>query len=217
MKTSFILSAAAAIHAAILASEAQIESLDRSIGDGDHYINIKRGCEAVAGIPAELQALSSDEALLAIGNKLLSTIGGASGPLFASFFMGMARYDKEHHPKITDLNANLETAAAFAYGVQSMMMRGKGNVGEKTMLDVLVPASTTFTTLAAQGKPIADICCAVKSAADKGLEYTRDLVATKGRAAAMGERAIGHLDPGAKSCQVMIRAVCDLLLKQNKP
>ena len=213
MKTSFILSAALAIHAAIVAHEADIESLDRAIGDGDHYIIVKRGSEAIASMYNELLPLPPDEVLQKIGTKLLSTIGGASGALFASFFMGMARYDKEHHPKITDLNANLETAAAFAYGVQSMMMRGKANVGEKTMLDVLVPASTTFTTAAAQGKPIADICNTVKSAADKGLEYTRDLVATKGRAAGLGERAIGHLDPGAKSCQVMINTVCDLLLK----
>ena len=213
MKTSFILSAALAIHAAIVAHEVDIESLDRAIGDGDHYINVKRVSEAIASMYNELLLLPPDEVLQKIGTKLLSTIGGASGALFASFFMGMARYDKEHHPKITDLNANLETAAAFAYGVQSMMMRGKANVGEKTMLDVLVPASTTYTTASAQGKPIADICNAVKSAADKGLEYTRDLVATKGRAASLGERAIGHLDPGAKSCQVMINTVCDLLLK----
>ena len=214
MKTTFILSAALAIHAAIVAHEKDIESLDRAIGDGDHYINIKRGSEAVAGMYNALLPLPSDEVLLQIGNKLLSSIGGASGPLFASFLLGMARYDKEHHPKITDLNTHLETAAAFAYGVQSMMMRGKANVGEKTMLDVLVPVSTTFTIAAARGKNMAEICREVKNAADKGLEYTRDLVATKGRAAGLGERAIGHLDPGAKSCQVMIHAVCDLVLKK---
>ena len=214
MKTTFILSAALAIHAAIVAHEKDIESLDRAIGDGDHYINMKRGTEAVAGMYNALLPLPPDEVLLQIGNKLLSSIGGASGPLFASFLLGMARYEKEHHPKITDLNTHLETAAAFAYGVQSMMMRGKANVGEKTMLDVLVPVSTTFTIAAAHGKNVAEICREVKNAADKGLEYTRDLVATKGRAAGLGERAIGHLDPGAKSCQVMIYAVCDLILKK---
>ena len=214
MKTAFILSATLAVHAAIVASEKDIESLDRAIGDGDHYINIKRGSEAVAGMYNTLLPLPPDEVLLQIGNKLLSSIGGASGPLFASFFMGMARYEKEHHPKITDINANLETAAAFAYGVQSMMMRGKANVGEKTMLDVLVPASTTFTIAAVHGKTAADICREVKNAADEGLAYTRDLIATKGRAAGLGERAIGHLDPGAKSCQVMIHAVCDMILKK---
>ena len=214
MKTAFILSATLAIHAAIVAHEKDIESLDRAIGDGDHYVNMKRGSEVIAGMYNELQNLPADEVLQKIGNKLLSTIGGASGVLFASFFMGMAKYLKNNHNKINEINFNLETAAAFAYGVQSIIMRGKSNVGEKTMLDVLVPVSTTFTTSAAQGKTHAEICKAVKNAADKGLEYTRDLVATKGRAASLGERAIGHLDPGAKSCQVMIHAVCDLILKK---
>ena len=214
MKTAFILSSALAIHAAIVAHEVDIESLDRAIGDGDHYLNMKRGSEAIASMYNELLPLPPDEVLQKIGSKLLSTIGGASGALFASFFMGMAKYLKENHSKISETNANLETAAAFAYGVQSMMMRGKSNVGEKTMLDVLVPVSTTFTIAAAHGKKVADICREVKNAADKGLEYTRDLVATKGRAAGLGERAIGHLDPGAKSCQVMVNAVCDLLLKK---
>ena len=213
MKTQFILSASLAIHAAIVANESQIESLDRAIGDGDHYINMKRGSEAIAGMVNELLPLPPDEALLKISNKLLSTIGGASGALFASFFMGMAKYNKEHYPKISDNNINLEAAATFAYGVQSMMMRGKSNVGQKTMLDVLVPVSTTFTIAAAHGKTDAEICKEVKNAAQEGLEYTRDLVATKGRAAQLGERAIGHLDAGAKSCQVMVHTVCDLLLK----
>ncbi len=117
MKTAFILSATLAVHAAIVASEKDIESLDRAIGDGDHYINIKRSSEVVAGMYNTLLPLPPDEVILQVGNKLLSSIGGASGSLFASFFMGMARYDKVHHPKITDVNANLETAAAFAYGV----------------------------------------------------------------------------------------------------
>jgi phosphoenolpyruvate---glycerone phosphotransferase subunit DhaL len=213
MKTSTIISAAAAIHAAIIKHEADIESLDRAIGDGDHYINIKRASEAIASMTNELEQLNPQQAYEKIGAKLLSTIGGASGILFASLFMGMAKFYQLNNDKANELNSNLEHAAAFAYGVQTLMMRGKSNVGEKTMLDVLVPASTTFTHNAALGKKVADICKEVKNAADKGLEYTRDLVATKGRAASLGERAIGHLDPGAKSCQVMIHAVCDLILK----
>ena len=213
MKTSLIISCAASIHTAIVANEAAIESLDRAIGDGDHYINIKRASELVASMSSELAPLKPDEALLKIGNKLLNSMGGASGILFASFFMGMAKFIQLNNDKANELNSKLDHAAAFAYGIQTLMMRGKSNVGEKTMLDVLVPASTTFTHAAAQGKPIAEICKEVKNAADKGLEYTRDLVATKGRAASLGERAIGHLDPGAKSCQVMIYAVCDLILK----
>lgn len=216
MKTSTIISAVHAIEAAIIAHEVDIESLDRAIGDGDHYINIKRASEVLAAMGTELAPLKPQEALQKIGTTLLSTMGGASGVLFASLFLGMAKFFKLNNDKANELNSNLEHAAAFAYGVQSLMMRGKSNVGEKTMLDVLVPASTTFTHTAAQGKAVADICKEVKNAADKGLEYTRDLVASKGRAASLGERAIGHLDPGAKSCQVMIHAVCDLFIKAQK-
>jgi dihydroxyacetone kinase-like protein len=128
--------------------------------------------------------------------------------LFASFFMNMAKVTKEN-----GANSKLEIAAAFAAGVQSIVMRGKASVGEKTMLDVLIPVSTTFTLAAAGGKTVAEICKALKEAADIGLEGTRNMVASKGRAAGLGERAIGHLDPGAKSCQVMVHAVCDLILK----
>jgi dihydroxyacetone kinase-like protein len=210
MKTPFILSCALAIHAAIVAHEADIESLDRAIGDGDHYINMKRGSEVIAGMVNELQPLPPDEALQKIGSKLLSTIGGASGVLFGSFFMEMAKVVKHN-----GANNSLEIAAAFAAGVQSIVMRGKATVGEKTMLDVLIPVSTTFTLSAAAGKTIAEICHALKQAADEGVESTRNMIATKGRAAGLGERAVGHLDPGAKSCQVMIHAVCDLILKDK--
>ena len=213
MKTTTIISAVHAIEAAIIAHEVDIESLNRAIGDGDHYINIKRASETLATMGTELAPLKPQEALQKIGSTLLSTMGGASGILLASFLMGMAKFLQQNNDKINEQNSRLEHAAAFAYGVQSLMMRGKSNVGEKTMLDVLVPVSTTFTHAAAQGKTIAEICREVKNAADQGLEYTRDLVATKGRAASLGERAIGHLDPGAKSCQVMIHAVCDLILK----
>ena len=211
MKTTFILSASLAIHAAIVANESEIESLDRAIGDGDHYINMKRGSEVIAGMYNELLSLPEDEVLNKIGMKLLSTIGGASGPLFASFFMSMAKVIKQN-----GANTLLETAAAFAAGVQAIIQRGKAQVGEKTMLDVLVPVSTQFTTLAAEGKSSVEIAQALKLTADQGLESTRNLIATKGRAAGLGERAIGHLDAGAKSCQVMIHTVCDLVIKGAK-
>ncbi|MES2499629.1 MAG: dihydroxyacetone kinase subunit DhaL [Pseudomonadota bacterium] len=208
MKTSLILSVSLAIHAAIVANEPEIESLDRAIGDGDHYINMKRGTEVVAAMYNELLLLPADEALNKIGMKLLSTIGGASGPLFASFFISMGKVIKQNGG-----NNPLEIAAAFAAGVQAIMQRGKANLGEKTMLDVLIPVSTTFTLSVAEGKTLTEICHAIKLAADNGLESTRNLIATKGRAAGLGERAIGHLDAGAKSCQVMIHTVCDLILK----
>lgn len=199
-----------AIFAAITSHEADIESLDRAIGDGDHYINMKRGGEAIVAMKEELSELDPSSALNKIGMKLLSTIGGASGPLFASFFLNMSKT-----LKVNGDSSLLEVAAAFAAGVQAIMQRGKADVGEKTMLDVLVPVSTTFTQLAAKGESTAAICDALCQVASEGLASTRDMIATKGRAAGLGERAIGHLDAGAKSCEVMIHAACDTIKKTS--
>lgn len=205
MNTDFILSAAQAIHQAILDHEADIEALDRDIGDGDHYLNIKRGCATVLAMHDELAPLTPDAALQKIGMKLLSTIGGASGPLIASFFIAMAKSIKEHS------SDNLpQIATAFSTGVDAIKQRGKADVGEKTMLDVLIPVATIFTQLAAQNIERPTLLSTIKQTAETGMHSTRDMIATKGRAAFLGERAIGHIDPGAKSCQVMINAVCDL-------
>ena len=210
LQTNFICSAASTIQTAIVSHKQDIESLDQAIGDGDHYINVLRGAEAITGISGELLPLPPDEALNKIAMKLLSTVGGAAGPLFASFFMGMAKLTKHNGG-----NTNLDIAAAFAGGVQELIKRGKGKIGEKTMLDVLIPVAHTFIYSAIENKSTAEICADIKAAADKGLESTRDLVATKGRAAGLGERAIGHLDAGAKSCQVMINEICNLILKSE--
>lgn len=208
MKTEFILQAASAVNDAILANESTIESLDREIGDGDHYINMKRGCATVLAMHDELAVLSPDAALQKIGMKLLSTIGGASGPLIASFFMAMAKTAKEQGAETLP-----QIAAAFAAGVEAIKLRGKADVGEKTMLDVLIPVARTFQQLAEQNTDRMAIFDALKKEAEQGMLATRDLIATKGRAAFLGERAIGHIDAGAKSSQVMITAVCDLAAK----
>lgn len=210
MKTEQIIAIIDAILSAITNHEADIESLDRAIGDGDHYINMKRGSETIVQMKEELSSLDPASALNKIGMKLLSTIGGASGPLFASFFLSMSKTLKENGD-----SSLLKVAAAFAAGVQAIMQRGKADVGEKTMLDVLVPVSTTFTQMAAKGEPSTEICNALCQVATQGLESTRDMIATKGRAAGLGERAIGHLDAGAKSCEVMIHAACDTLKKAS--
>ena len=198
---------AAAIRNAILSHEADIECLDREIGDGDHYINMKRGCEAITGLADELNALPATDALNKIGMKLLSTIGGASGPLFASFFMSMSKT-----LKASETMETLQIATAFEAGVQAIMQRGKAQAGEKTMLDVLIPVATTFKQMAEQGKTSHEIAISLKQVASTGLESTRNMLATQGRASGLGERAIGHLDAGAKSCEVMIHAVCDAVL-----
>jgi dihydroxyacetone kinase-like protein len=209
MKTEFILKAAKAIQQAIQASESELESLDREIGDGDHFINMKRGSAAIVDMEAELASLPPDAVLQKIGMKLLSTIGGASGPLLASFFIAMAKSVKE-----SDTESLTGIAAAFAAGVESIKQRGKADIGEKTMLDVLIPVAQRFNELAAAREPATTIYETLKETAQAGMLSTRDLIATKGRAAFLGERAIGHIDPGAKSCQVMIATVCDLALKK---
>jgi dihydroxyacetone kinase-like protein len=207
MNTEFILQAAEAVHQALLAHESEIESLDRAIGDGDHFINMKRGCATIVGMREELAALTPDAALQKIGMKLLSTIGGASGPLIGSFFMSMGKAVKEESAETLP-----EIAIAFAAGVEAIKARGKADVGEKTMLDVLIPVSQTFTRLADEGYARAELLEVLKREAEQGMQSTRDMIATKGRAAFLGERAIGHIDPGAKSSQVIICTVCDLAL-----
>ena len=221
MKTEFIIDAAKAIQQTILANENTLESLDREIGDGDHYINMKRGANAIVEIAAELAPLKPDEALNKIGLKLLSTIGGASGPLLASFFMNMAKVLETQARENKALKENgdeshLKIAAAFAGGVQAIIQRGKADIGEKTMLDVLIPVSNQFVLLATQSCDIKLICATLIHTAEQGMLATKDLIATKGRAAGLGERAIGHIDPGAKSCQLMIEAVCKLILERSK-
>ncbi|NOT15353.1 MAG: dihydroxyacetone kinase subunit L [Methylotenera sp.] len=207
MKTSHIINAAQAIQQAILNNESTLESLDREIGDGDHFINMKRGANTIVEMQAELATLTPDAALNKIGMKLLSTIGGASGPLLASFFMSMGKTLKENGD-----DSQLKIAAAFAAGVQAIIQRGKADIGEKTMLDVLIPVSNQLVLLAAQNCETQKICTSLTSVAEAGMLSTKNLIATKGRAAGLGERAIGHIDPGAKSCQLMVEAVCKRIL-----
>ncbi len=208
MRTDFILKAIEAVNQAVLASEAELESLDREIGDGDHFINLKRGCAALLEMREELAALPADQVLQRMGMKLLSTIGGASGPLLATIFMTLGKHEKTETadtlPKI---------AAAFAASVEAVKQRGKAGLGEKTMLDTLIPVAETFSELSNAGEPADAIYTAIQQAAEQGMRSTRDLIATKGRAAFLGERAIGHIDAGARSSQIIIHTIAELARK----
>lgn len=220
MNTEFIIECAKTIQLYIESNESTLESLDRAIGDGDHYINMKRGASAIVEMQAELAALTPIEALNKIGLKLLSTIGGTSGPLLASFFMGMSKIlatqtnSQEDATENSDYSA-LKMAAAFSAGVQAIVLRGKAGIGEKTMLDVLIPVANQWVLLATQNLTTEAICNALIPVAEQGMLSTQALIATKGRAAGLGERAIGHIDAGAKSSQLMITAVCQLILNDN--
>lgn len=207
MNSTTLIACIEAAHAAILAHEADIESLDRAIGDGDHYMNIRRGCTALVALRAELLALPPAAALQTMGMKLLSTVGGASGPLIASLLMAMGTSLKDK-PAPT----RQDTAAAFAAGVDAVQRRGQAQLGDKTMLDVLLPVSRLFVALAAQDVPLPEVCSQLNAEARRQTLATRDRIAAKGRAAALGERARGHIDPGCKTCEVVIAAVTAAVL-----
>ena len=211
MNTMLIIRSARAVQQSILSHEADIEMLDRAIGDGDHFINVRRGCEVVAALAPELEPLAPSEALQKIGMKLLGTIGGASGPLIASFFLAMGKtLDGIVEPERHDF------AAAFAAGVEAIKLRGKADVGEKTMLDVLIPVSRLLVKGADEDTELAELCTQLKQEATRNMLATKDMIASKGRASFLGERALGHIDPGCKSCEVAIAAVCDALLSPRK-
>jgi phosphoenolpyruvate---glycerone phosphotransferase subunit DhaL len=208
MNTTMIIESLAAVQRAILANESEIESLDRAIGDGDHFINVRRGCEVLVGMSDQLPELPPSQALQKIGMKLLGTIGGASGPLISSFFIAMGKALDGH----TEPDRR-QFAAAFSAGVEAIKARGKADVGEKTMLDVLIPVSRLLIKLADEETPLDALCAQVRNEATLNMLATRDMIATKGRAYFLGERALGHIDPGSKTCEVAIGAVCDVVLQ----
>ncbi len=181
--------------------------MDRAIGDGDHVVNLQRGLEALKQLEVELISLEWSAAFMKIGMTLMSTMGGASGSLFGTLFVSMAKASKD-----TDLNlANFATI--FSQGVESVKQRGKSDIGEKTMLDTLIPVANSLNTDAENNLKLSQALENAKQHAVTGMESTKDLLATKGRASFLGERAIGHIDAGARTSQLMICAIADSLLK----
>ncbi len=191
--------------AAIEANAEELTKLDQAIGDGDHGINMRRGFQAVAETQDELTRLALPQALQKAGMTLVMKVGGASGPLYGSLFMAMGKAG-EKAPTTLE-----EAAAMLAEGVEAVKKRGKSEAGEKTMLDVLVPVTGRLMDAAAEGSEVGTTLDALSAAAREGLESTREMQATKGRASFLGERSIGHLDPGARSSQLLVDAVCEVI------
>ena len=183
----------------------EIEKLDQEIGDGDHIFNIQRGIDESLKIKNELEHEKPDEVLKKIGIKIMTTVGGSSGALFATLLMGMS---KKYNDELSDQK---NIAAMFTDGVEAMKKRGKADIGEKTMLDVLIPVSIELQKLSDQDN-IKSIAKKIKEAAEKGMISTKDIIATKGRASFLGERAKGHIDPGARSSQLAIDAICNTII-----
>src|SRR6202044_3535575 len=185
----------------VIASAAELTVLDQAIGDGDHGANMKRGFEAVLGKLDTIAALPPGEALKTIGKTLVMTVGGASGPLYGTFFLaaGDALSQKRSLPE--------DIVEVFSRAVGAVSTRGRSQAGEKTMLDVLYPV---LETLKAEGdRP--DVIERVRATAREAVERTVPMQASTGRAAFLGGRSIGPADPGARSSCVLLHAVCNAL------
>ena len=172
--------------------------LDRAVGDGDHGINMLRGFSAIAAQRDELVALPLAAALEAMGKILVMNVGGASGPLYGSLLMAMGKAD-----------------GSIDAGVAAVKKRGKSDRGEKTMLDVLIPVQLAWAEACKESLPVPQALERLRQAAKAGLESTRPLMATKGRASFLRERSIGHLDPGAYSSFLLVDAICGAYSKDE--
>lgn len=181
-----------------------LTDLDRRIGDADHGANLDRGMAAVAALdPAEFADAAAY--VKKAGMTLVSTVGGASGPLFGTFLLRFAG-------GLGDGDADASAlAAAFAAGLEGVRARGKAADGEKTMVDALAPAVAAITEAAQGGASAGNALAAALAAAEQGRDATVDLVATKGRASYLGERSRGTADPGATSITLLIESAARTL------
>jgi dihydroxyacetone kinase-like protein len=194
---------------AVIDQQAELlTKLDAALGDGDHGHNMRRGFQEIAAQRGQLVDLPLGAALQKAGMALVMKVGGASGPLYGSLLMAMGKAAGEAPTDVAGV------AAIWAEGIEAVKRRGKSEVGEKTMLDVLVPALDALRAAAAAGLAPDQILAQVRSAAADGLAATMPMQATKGRAAYLGARSIGHLDPGAQSSALLIAAACDVLERE---
>ena len=172
------------------------DNLDQAIGDGDHGTNLRRGFLAIEEKLDELSTLSTSDACVKLGETLLMSVGGASGPLFATFFM-------ETGKALAIGPAGEQPAFAFARAIDAVAARGRSDVGHKTLLDVLYP------TLAAYGQDLTLV--QLKKVVESAIESTRNMKAQSGRAAFVGARSVGHIDPGAASVGALIIAALNMM------
>jgi phosphoenolpyruvate---glycerone phosphotransferase subunit DhaL len=180
----------------VIAHADELTELDQAIGDGDHGVNMKRGFEAVRADAGSTAEKPLPDALKAIGAQLVMKVGGASGPLYGTLFLALG---KEIAPDASNL------AAAFAKAVEAVQTRGKSHPGQKTMLDVLAPVQAA---LADGGK---DLSARLPDVAASAADATISMLATRGRASFLGERSVGHMDPGARSSALIVASVCRVL------
>ncbi len=186
----------------------EVTALDQAIGDGDHVINLQRGIHALMAQRDELSRLDWVAAFQKIGMILMSSVGGAAGSLYGTLFIALSKAAREQP-------LNLQSFAdIFTQGVEAVKQRGKAEAGEKTMLDVLIPVADYLRTAAADSIALPDVLENIAHVAVTGMESTRDMLATKGRASYLQERTRGHIDAGAKTSQLMICVIVGVLSRQ---
>jgi len=183
-----------------------LTELDQPIGDSDHGINLARGFEAVKQKAAALDGKDIGTILKTVGMTLVSTVGGASGPLYGSAFMkaGMAMAGK------TEMGSE-DFLVMMDAAVEAVKQRGKATEEEATMLDAMCPSLRAMKAAGEAGKSAAEMLADGVKASWAGAEHTKDLVATKGRASYVGERGLGHQDPGATSYSYMLEVIAEAI------
>jgi len=194
-----------AFAAEISANKEQLTQLDAAVGDGDHGINMDRGMSAVlAKLDAATEEQDIGALLKTVGMTLVSTVGGAGGPLYGTLFlqMGTAVSGKDQ------LDPD-DWAAALEAGIAGVQARGKAEPGDKTMIDALIPGRDALKSALAEGASFEDALRQSADAAGQGMRDTIPLVARKGRASYLGERSAGHQDPGATSSHLLLEAAAE--------
>ena len=178
-----------------------LTELDAAIGDADHGSNMDRGMKAAVAALDQAQPTVAGPLLSKVGMTLVSTVGGASGPLFGTFFLRMGTSLGD-----TASASPQDFAAALRAGLGGVIARGKAEPGEKTMLDALIPAVDALDGALAEQKSLADALTAARQAAEAGRDATTPMLARKGRASYLGERSVGHQDPGATTVALLLEA-----------
>lgn len=186
-----------------------LTELDSAIGDGDHGINMNKGFKAVKEKLAAAKINTISDILKTTGMALVSNVGGASGPLYGTAFMKAASAGNKEEVNIEDFINMLQMA------IDGVKMRGKAERGDKTMLDALEPALDALKNAKSNGMENIIALENMKNEALKGVEYTKEIIARKGRASYLGERSIGHQDPGATSSYLILNEIYNYVLVNN--
>ena len=194
----------------ILSNKEYLTELDSAIGDADHGVNMDRGFQMVISKLPTVADKDIGSVFKLIGMTLVSSVGGAGGPLYGTFFMQMGLVTAGK----LELTAE-DWAYALEAGINGVVMRGKAAAGDKTMVDALFPALSAFKSALAEGSDLHAALQASAQAGEAGMKATIPLVARKGRASYLGERSAGHQDPGATSSYLLVKTAADTLNSQK--